>query len=236
VKVELQQGQTRLGPTELFDRVVQRSEASVPDAASPELDYAAGLSGAIERGHRRDGSGWSVLVRLPDRVRDVASLAEGRAPAAPAEGPDRDGFIAVAVEDSDAGRTDVLVTHLQRESPLLQLFGVDGAEVAGPDIEGLPRYPGSRRSLAFSEPLGPSAVHQVAYEGPGSVSDHLRHYREALRSAGLREQPGAASHADGAQLRFAGPDREVSVYVQPHPDGRRTLDLIQLRFEREDAS
>ena len=73
VRVERQQGRTRRRPAELFDRVERRASPAGAEAGASgdESDFAARLRRRIERGHRRDGTGWSVLVRLPDRARDV---------------------------------------------------------------------------------------------------------------------------------------------------------------------
>jgi hypothetical protein len=227
-------GRARVSSRELFDRLgayaAARLAGPIPEGREAAERRDAELARLASQPYRYEGEGWGGFVQLFDvdpggAPPDLAALARGEALGAAGAS----GFVAVAFDAP--GGAHVYVTYLDPEVRLLDYLGAGeaaGADAPGGDVPGIPRFPGSRRTLALSEYADGSEVHQVGYAGSGSVRSHVRHYTRALERAGLRAAPAITTAEREATLHFDAPGREVSLYVRRDPAGG-TVDFLQIR-------
>lgn len=235
---------TRLGHTSLrpnalvrqLQNLAQREAQSIAEtpasarptgASDPKGDYTRSTAALFRAGHPFEGDGWASYVHL-----DPAIAADPTVLISLPEDPSSElGFIATATR-GQSDISDVWITYLDDAVSLLTLFPAEDEDAAGGDVPGLPRYPGSRRSMTFSEFSDSGEVHQVSYLGSGGVREHLEHYNRALRKTGLDAAILGDGDSDRGMIQASGEGREVSIFVT-RAEGDSALDVIQVRSDRE---
>lgn len=93
------------------------------------------------------------------------------------------------------------------------LFGRDGDDVKGVDSP-IPRYPGSKLSMTFSEKTGDWNSQNWSYESQGDVLSHMTHYVNAFDLAGFGKESNSVVRSDYGLVQFANQTKEATLFVE----------------------
>lgn len=174
------------------------------------------------------GAGWRALVRLPPRWVDPGTWSDAHGPAA-------NGFVVVALEDTDRAVSDVVSITLPGDVAPYALFGGADVDVGGEDNTVLTRMPGTRRNLSLLESTRAHTHCTLVYRGRGSVAEHVRYFRaqvavqamEILRAEHFGLEAALLIARDGRGV-------EYRVYVTREGlDVGEVIDVLQIREARE---
>jgi len=221
-------------PQEILDTLDARAGLEYAAMEIPvdreALENGLDLTFHFRRPFRYEGEGWGVFGRLtagPLEPLDsiLGPLAKGRGLGPSGAG----GFVLLALRAPEQRETDVWTIRFDERFDPLAFAGPRDADVAGGDIPGIQRFPGSRRIMRLSESSVAGVTHGVAYAGGGSIGQHLRHFDGVFRRMGLRPGPPVGG-PDGTLTRYLGKGLEVSVFIDGSAGfSSEIIDLIQVR-------
>lgn len=100
------------------------------------------------------------------------------------------GRIAIALRGEGATKTSVLNLWTDRDFNINNLEPNESGDVAGRDIDNVPRYPGSRRQLSIEQENSRTTDSLVVYEGEGSLASNILFYHSRMKAAGWATDPG----------------------------------------------
>lgn len=124
-------------------------------------------------------------------------------------------------ERSGNGGTRFLTIWTEEKFNLNQLIAAnDRSDAPGRDLDGVPRYPGTRRILSGAEAGMPQGL--AVYEGAGSAETAMMFYRARMKTLGWGEEPnftGAAAEKGKQALHFARQGHEVFLAFSDHETG-----------------
>ena len=217
--------QTRKTPKEIIQKLTDQSRNTgfdTEDQASlfEDLDLSGALKAILNmsRPFKLEGSNWGVFGQM------YVSSSTGALK--------QDGYIVFAHGAQSDGKTDVWTMNFPAGfNPFKVLPDLKG-DSPGAEVDGIERYPGSRRVYTLSERSAISNAHIVAYAGYGSVQQHTIHYRNTLLRAGLREKTQLSGRSGNTIMRFEGKNKELDISIsQASGSSNIVLDVIQARFK-----
>ena len=98
-----------------------------------------------------------------------------------------------------------------------QLFGAS-SEDGNDDVEGgepsIPRFPGSRLSMVYTEDANAWQSGSWSYESSGDILSHLTHYIAAFESAGFRKESNSIVESKLGLVQFASKNEEATLFVE----------------------
>ena len=227
-------GSTSLTPDALADKLAaaydRAAQATVlPEPVSVEEQFQLARSRALRRPFMHKAGDWAAFGRFfGGDVTDLASVPELSLSGKLGEDG---GFLAMAMRGEGADTTNVWIMDFDRDFEPLKFLGLEKSDgdVAGADIPGFERFPGSKRAMTLSEFSDAATVHTLTYRGPGSVQAHVAHYERVLKSLGLEGPPPTWRGNDEGMLHYGSDTRQVSVFVSRAVSGNGILDVIQVR-------
>lgn len=144
--------------------------------------------------------------------------------------------IAIAMKDPLSGITKVLNIWTDRDFNLKNLLPDARGDVAGNDIEAVPRYPNSQRVLSMEQENTGTSDRIVAYEGGGSAIGHILFYRSRMKNAGWRAdaffEAQMKKQSQQNILFYRRDDRECMIQIHQDDESRKIITVVVDRKTR----
>jgi len=144
------------------------------------------------------------------------------------------GRVVVALKDRGKNETTLIKMWTDRDFNFNNLLPGPDGDVAGDDIDKVPRYPGDNRIMSLAQKNRRTLDRIALYEGGGSVAAHVLFYHSRMPESGWKRdktvEPIARKKADENLMFFTQKDREVTIQVRFHD---RTGDVLTSVIERK---
>lgn len=217
-------------PTELLDDIEKKLDYN-GKYQSTGTTQIADLMLPLSRPFRVKAKHWQMLGQLFDGTSKapmelLQKIATDQDLGRDAAG----GFVVLAFNSPTATETVVWTIRFDEQFNPLRFAGSPEQDVKGWDIPQIERFPGSRRTLSLTEDSDVSKAHVVAYDGHGTIDDHISHYALQCQIAGMKEVYRNIVSENEALLQFNGNGKEFAIFfTRSSQDQYSILDMIQMR-------
>lgn len=188
-----------------------------------------GLVTAIEKPFFSVGEDWAMFGRFPAAT---WTAAESAGPGTWSKHSYRGlGFVVLAIRDSSGDASVLWRLGFPEDFRWSQLVadGASGGDAPGADIEGVNRFPGSRRLGSIGESAAYGTFRTVTFVGDGSVSAHADYFARVLEREGYTAMPYQSERDGAAWLIGNKGSSQVSVFITRSADRQRVVDVLQWR-------
>ena len=146
------------------------------------------------------------------------------------------GRMVIAFREPNTNNKKILNIWTDQSFNLNNLRPDSSGDMPGKDIQGVPRYPGSRRNLTMEQENMKTLDSVVVYEGDGSVVSNILFYHSRMEAAGWKTDPTfeQAMKAQESEnlLFYTNKDRECTIQINQDENSGKIITTVIERKKR----